>query len=693
MISRRPDVALALGVSFVIALLIVPLPSPVLDVLIAANLCFSVIVLVIAVMAKRALDVSTFPALLLLTTLFRLGLNVSTTRGILAHGHAGELVQAFGEVVVQGDVVVGVVIFLVITLVQLLVVAKGAERVAEVGARFTLDAMPGKQMSIDAALRAGSFSEEEAQKKRDELNRQSQLFGNMDGAMKFVKGDAVAGLIITAINLFAGMALGVLRFDLSAADALDTYSILSVGDALVAQISSLFVTIAAGILVTRVDSDDKKANLGTDFKTEVLGSPKVLYVAASLMMFLALAPGIPFLPFAGMAGGVLLIARVRANINSLPAPVSLEKKLSTVQEKKAKGEDTPGVAPITLEIGATLSRALGFTHDGGEQNDVELVRVLIPQLRQALYAETGVAFPGVRTRTFVGQVARDGLVVSIKDVPVYEARLSTSKLMALTTPQRLRRLGVEADAATHPINQEHVALIAEADKKTVEASGVQVWSLSGLVALHLGAVLRDEAKTFVGVHEISQLIQRLEKLYPELIREVVPKMVTVAQLADIAKRMVDEGVSIRDFKSIVEAIAENGAMETENVGLAEVVRAGLCRQIVHRYAGLTNRLPVLLLDPIIEDTIESGIQRTLRGSVLTLDPEITRAIIRSIAGALEPVVRKGTYPVILTSSKVRRLVRKIIETDLPEVAVLSFDELPPRLMVQPMGRAAILDRS
>ncbi|MEQ9503314.1 MAG: flagellar biosynthesis protein FlhA [Deltaproteobacteria bacterium] len=700
-LARRTDIVFAIGAAFVVALLIVPLPTLVLDGLIAVNVGTATVLLVVALMARRALEVSTFPSLLLMTTLFRLGLNVSTTRGILAHADAGEVVRSFGAFVVQGDVVVGGVIFLVITIVQFLVIAKGAERVAEVGARFTLDAMPGKQMSIDASLRSGAYSDEEAQSKREELNRQCQLFGNMDGAMKFVKGDAIAGLIITALNLVAGFIIGVMRFDMPLVDAVETYSILTVGDGLVSQIAALLVTISAGILVTRVEGQDERSNLGNDFRAEVLGSAKVLYVAAFLMISLALVPGLPFFPFAAMAmllaavaSGPALMASMETRRPKTKTEVRVLRAQQATREaatkkRDAREDEPPCVVPISLDLGDDLSRALGFTDDdvGGS----ELLDTYIPQLRQALHRDTGVQIPGIRVQTYTRSVPRSAFCLRIMDVPALEMEVRTDKLLALAEPRRLARLGVDTEPTPHPMGGDDVALIAHEDRRVAEAAGVQVWSPSGVVALHVGSVLRDEAKTFVGVHEVSQMLKRVEKIYPELVRESVPKLVSVAQLVEILRRVVDEGVCIRDFKTILEVIAENGAYETDGVALTELVRAGLARQIANRYAGLSNRLPVVLLDPIIEETIESGIHQSLRGCVLSLDPEISKSIVLSVARALEPMLTRGTPPVILTSAKVRRLVRKIIEIDLPEVPVLSFEELPPKLVVQPMGRASIAE--
>lgn len=703
-IDRRPDVVLAVVVCVLAAMLIFPLPSFLLDGLIAINMTGSLLVLLVALFARNALEVSSFPSLLLITTLFRLGLNVSTTRGILAHAEAGHMVHAFGELVVQGDVVVGLVIFVVVTLVQFMVIAKGAERVAEVGARFTLDAMPGKQMSIDAAIRSGAITEEEGQEKRDELGRASQMFGNMDGAMKFVKGDAIAGLVITGINLVGGLAMGVLRRGLTAADALQVYSTLTIGDALVAQVSALLITLAAGILVTRVETKDKTKNLGFAVKEEMFGNVKVLNIAAALLLVLALLPGLPGLPFmlCAVATAVWSITRlVFPLLDASPAQLSsalshagalqeeIERKVEIAKAQRALADQlSPSVVPIGIDLDPVLSVALGFT-DADADETAELVRTYIPQLRDALYLETGVRFPGVRVRPHVRSLPEGTFVVRINDVPALQERIPTDLYLATTSPERLARLAVEAKPILHPVSKAKMSLIKPEQRAVVESAGIAVWNSSGIVALYLASVLRIRAKAFVGLQEVAELMERLEKAYPALVKEVVPKVTTLQQLVSVLRRLVDENVCIRDLKSIIEALGEFGARESDPLYLTERVRAALGTQLAHAHVGLEQRMPVVLLDPIIEDTIQSAIHQTSSGLTLTLETEICRQVILSIAEAIQPVIASGRRPVILTNSDIRRFVRKLIESDLPQVAVLSFDELPSELTIQPLGRAQI----
>ncbi len=700
-LSRNPDVILAFGVAAIIGMMILPLPSALLDGLLALNMAFAALILVSSLLSEKPLSISTFPTLLLITTLYRLSLNISTTRMILSQGKAGEVIGAFGDFVLRGDVVVGMVIFLIITLVQFMVIGKGAERVAEVGARFTLDAMPGKQMSIDAGLRAGSIDEDEAQEQRVELGRESQFYGAMDGAMKFIKGDAIAGLIITALNLVAGLIIGVARNNMGFGQAIEMYSVLTVGDGLVSQIPALLITLSAGVLTTRVASKNAQATLGDNLKAELFTNPKVLGIGACFSMALGLIPGLPFVPFAVIATGLAIAAntgvvrrRMRAAQASSEAESFKEKLEEKVKQAKAQramvDNMAPAVTPVALDIGPDLSRALGFLEDTDGQ-ETELVGVMIPQLRDALYMETGVKFPGVRVRAFANNLEPSAIVVRLKDVPILEKKVASDSALAVETPERLRRLGIDAKPTEHPVNGGSVSLIPLQAAEAVDAAGINSWTPAGVVMLHLAATLKQHAKSFVGPQEVGEMIERLEKVYPTLVKEVVPKMATLAQIVEILRRLVDEGVSIRDMKSILESLADFGGQETDGVMLTEMVRASLSLQLSHTYAGNSGRLSVVLLDAAIEDLVRGAITHTTNGSYLALEPELQHAVLASIAKAVQPVAKAGVRPLILTSAEIRRYVRKLVEGELPEVAVLSFQELPAQLTIQPLGRVSLDD--
>ncbi|MCB9654723.1 MAG: type III secretion system export apparatus subunit SctV [Deltaproteobacteria bacterium] len=707
-LTKEPDVLLAIVVAGIVGMLILPLPPRVLDVMLAINLAASAIVLVSALVAERALSLATFPTLLLVTTLMRLGLNVSTTRMILASATAGDIVDAFGRLVVRGDVVVGIIVFLVITLVQFMVIGKGAERVAEVGARFTLDAMPGKQMSIDAAVRAGTITEAEGEERRADLQRESQFFGAMDGAMKFVRGDAVVGLIITALNLCAGLAIGVVRNGFSLAEAARVYSLLTVGDGLVSQIPALLITLSAGLLTTRVAAKTPKAGLAATLGVELFSSPKVLGLASAAILVLGAVPGFPFLPFALVAACLGVVAfrhyRRRAALerasrarSEATLKTQAERQATRAKAQAAQVDRLPPVAvPIAIEVDPRLTSALALDDDASDADGGGLVTELLPMLRDALYFETGIRFPGVRVRSSVQALQPSSFVIKFKDVPVAQGTLPEGRFMALETPSRLKALGLEAQAGRHPLSGAEVSWVELEHKAAVEGAGIATWNAASVLIFHLARALRVHARTFLGLQEVTELLDRLSEVYPALVRETVPKIVSVVQLTDILRRLVDEKVSIRDLKSILEALAEHGAYENDGVALTEVVRSALSLQIAHNHANPDRSISVLLLHGEIEEMVRSAIVRVPSGSYLAMDPELRMTILGAVTETLGPVARSGARGVILTSADVRRYVRKLIDEEHPDVAVLSFQELPPDLVVHPLGRIAIdeaLDRA
>ena len=696
--GRNPDVILAVGVIGMLALLIIPVPGFVMDSLIASNIALASVVLLVALFSTTSLKVSSFPSILLMTTVFRLSLNVSTTRLILSKGTAGAIVEGFGKFVASGDLVVGLVMFLVITIVQFLVIGKGAERVAEVAARFTLDAMPGKQMSIDADLRNGAITDEDAVDKRESLSRESQLYGAMDGAMKFVKGDAIAGLVITVLNLVAGLIIGVSRLGMSMGEAAQTYSVLTIGDGLVSQIPALLITLAAGIMTTRVSPERETQNLGHVLKSQLFSSPKVLGVAASFALLMVFVPGMPVIPFLLIAG-VLVGLTIRAltgtgtdcyseHSGASDFERTLEAKVKQAQAQQAAVDNVaPAVVPLCVEVDPTLTTALGL--DPKQASESELVSDLIPQVRDALYAETGVRVPGIRVKANVRGLAERSFRILLKDVPVCEAQIRVDGLLVMECPERVRRSGVEAESMSHPINGSEVSFVSFEAAEVMDAMGLKSWTPNGVLALNLVKVLRKHTRAFVGLQEVSELVDRLEKAYPALVREVVPKVVSLQQLVDVLRRLVDERVSIRDLKSILEALADGANYETDGVALTELVRSALSMQIAHSHSGMSGEISVVLIDPVLEDPIRASIQYTTGGSYLAMEPEISRGIIDAVVHSIGPVVKNGAMPVILTTNTIRRYFRKLIESDLPEVSVLSFEELPGELAIQPLGQVGI----
>ncbi len=702
MIGRYSDVILAGLVMTIISMLIIPLPYFALDLLIVLNISISVLLLLLAMYIPNALHLASFPSLLLITTLFRLALNVSSTRLILLTAKAGEVIQAFGNFVVKGNLVVGIVIFLILTIIQFLVITKGAERVAEVAARFTLDAMPGKQMSIDADLRAGAFDMDEARRKRNDLNRESQLFGSMDGAMKFVKGDAIAGLIITAINIVAGIVIGVLMMKMKAGEALNVFALLTIGDGLVSQIPALLISITAGLVVTRVASEEESNHLGKDISFQLLGQPRAFIIAAVLLTLFALVPGMPGIPFTIMAAATGLIgyglnrtARLKAEgkLQPLPnAPASQEevkeqrdKRIQAQRMQEGQSQQMlPVVTPIALEVAADLIPLVEDTGDGSK-----FLGEMIPMMRDGLFYELGVRFPGIRVRGNETDMPPGSYLIMINEIPLVMGTVSQEKVLVNDTVERLRLLNIEGEPATNPANGNECAWIDIQYQEVAEQAGLTTWDAAGYIVLHLSSVLRKNGAEFVGIQETMNMLEQLEQAFPALVKETVPKVVSPFQLTDILRRLIEEEISIRDLRSILQALAEWGQVEHDTVMLTEYVRAALKRYISHKYTRGQNTLIVYLLDPQIEETVRSSIQHTSSGSYLALEPEITQEIlsaVRTEVGSLPPTAQN---PVILTTMEIRRYFRKLVELEFPHLAVLSYQELSPDMNIQPIARISL----
>ena len=702
-IGRYSDVFLAALIMMIITMLIIPLPTWMLDVLIVLNISIAVLLVLLAMYIPNALHLASFPSILLVTTLFRLALNVSSTRLILLYAKAGEVIKAFGDFVVAGNLVVGIVIFLILTIIQFLVITKGAERVAEVAARFTLDAMPGKQMSIDADLRAGAFDIDEARRKRNELNRESQLFGSMDGAMKFVKGDSIAGLIITAINIVAGIIIGTTMLDMATSEALNVYALLTVGDGLVSQIPALLISITAGLVVTRVASEEDSSHLGKDISFQLLAQPRAFVIASILMTLFGLVPGMPTIPFFVLAAitgatayGLQRSRRLKAEGKLKPVDAGgppSEEEVKEQREKRIQAQKMqegqsqqmlPVVTPIALEVASDLIHLVEDQGDGSK-----FLGRMIPMMRDGLFYELGVRFPGVRVRGNESDMPTGSYLIMINEIPLVMGTVSQDKVLVNDTVERLRLLNIDGEPATNPANGNECAWIDISLQEVAEQAGLTTWDAAGYMVLHLSSVLRKNGAEFVGIQETMNMLEQLEQAFPALVKETVPKVVSPFQLTDILRRLIEEEISIRDLRSILQALAEWGQVEHDTVMLTEYVRAALKRYISHKYTRGQNTLIVYLLDPQIEETVRSSIQHTSSGSYLALEPEITQEIlsaVRTEVGALPPTAQN---PVILTTMEIRRYFRKLVELEFPHLAVLSYQELSPDMNIQPIARIAL----
>lgn len=614
------DALLALLVLAVVALMVLPLPTWLIDVLLASSLAGSIAILLLTLYARTALELTTFPSVILITTLLRVSLNVATTRLILLQADAGVVIRAFGEFAVRGNFAVGAVVFLILTIVQYVVVTKGSERVAEVSARFCLDALPGKQLAIEAELRAGILQPEDARKRQRALERESHFYGAMDGAAKFVKGDAIASLLIALVNLTGGMAVGIGQRHMTVTGALSTYGVLTIGDGLITQIPALLIATAAGILVTRV-SGDRQAALGTELSSQLLGIPRALAVAGGVVILLALLPGLPAAPFALIGLALLGAAWTRWG------PRGATQDLHTASAFE------PPLAPWSLDLGTDLGRAV----PGHVLARVE------DRLRRHLLLTRGVLLPECRVRIDESLPERRA-VLSVREIP------ST----VLVVPP-----DVEGPAIADHL---HAAIVP--------------WLLA-------------RAADFLGIAETKLLVDRLSQSNPTTASQVVPKIVDLALLSDVLRRLLEESVSIRDLKSILEAIARCPAGEKDPHLLTEHVRAELRRALTWELTGGAEELPVVVLDPIIEETVRDAVSRTPAGSLLALAPAAARDIVSAVRRALLDEPGRTGPSVVLTRPDVRRFVRKILETDLPEVRVVSHAELLPDLAVRTVARASL----
>ncbi len=655
------DVALALAVLAVVALLVTPLGPSWLDALLAVNLAVATTVLVVTLFARDALHLASFPTLLLLTTLYRLALNVCSTRLVLSRGEAGRVIEAFGRVVVQGDYVVGAVVFAILTLVQLLVVAKGAERVAEVAARFTLDALPGKQMAVDADLRAGAVDQAEARRRRRELERESQLYGAMDGALKVGKGDAVAGVAIVLVNVTGGLAAGVLR-GMPLGAAARRYALLAIGDGLVSQIPALLLAVAAGVAVTRVASEEEGVSLSGEMGRQ-LADPRALRAVAVLLAILGMAPGLPALPFLGLAAvaaGISEALRRRPGLGDGP---------DEAQAGEGARSSSPGI-PVVLELAGDLFEA---ARAGGDR----FAGDTLPAVREELWRELGVRLPPVSVRA--APLPPGGWRLLLDEVPAASGQARLDRAVSLCSPEDLSLVGIAWAPVPDPATGRLRCSIAAAEAERAAALGPVRQPLE-CVAAGAAAALRRHAHRLMGVQEVQWLLDSLEPEAPALVREA-SRQLPPALLAETLRRLLQEEVSVRNLRAILEAALEAGGGARGAAALAEACRRALARHIAHRWAS-EGPLLALLLDP----AAEAAVRDALAGEHAALDPESAAGLLGRIEAELG--TSPGT-PVLLAAADLRRPLRNLIAPRFPRLPVVSYDELPPELAVRPVGRVAL----
>lgn len=676
---KRQDIFLGLYILVPVVFLIVPIPTLLLDILILFNIGIALVILFNALFSKEALNMSIFPTLLLMTTLFRMSLNVSSTRNILLHGYAGNVVETFGQFVGGGNLVVGMVIFFILIIIQFIVINKGSERVSEVTARFTLDAMPGKQMAIDADLNTGAIDDAEAKRRREKIQDESTFFGAMDGATKYVKGDATAGLIITAINLVGGIVLGVVVQGAEISDALSKYTILTIGDGLVSQIPSLLISLSTGIIVTKAS---KESDLGNVLIRQLFSIPKVLYIVGLTMAFLGICT--PLNTLLCLIYAVLFIAAGRA-IQANVEEAEIEDEVET-EEQSAEEIRRPEnvvsllqVDPIELEFGYGII-PLADVNQGGDLLD----RVVM--IRRQIALELGCVVPMIRLRDNI-QLNPNQYVIKIKGVPVSEGEILFDHYMAMNPGY------VEEEITGIPTFEPSFHLpaiwITESQRERAESLGYTVVDPPSIIATHLTEVIRNNLNELLTRQDVQNLINNIQDANTTLISELVPKLLSVGEIQKVLQNLLEEGISIRDLVTIFETLADNAATTRDTDVLTEYVRQSLKRAISNKYFPANEMTSVVTLDPKIEQEIMSSVKQTEQGAYINLAPEKTQDILNSVKEEVDKMEELGKNPIIVTSPIVRMYFKKITSEQFKDLIVVSYNEIDTDVELQSIGMVTV----
>lgn len=676
-----PGLMIPVLLMLTVAMMIMPMPIVLVDLIIGFNLGVAALLILVALYILTPLEFSTLPGIILISTIFRLALTITTTRLILSQADAGEIVRTFGSFVIAGNIIVGLVVFMIVTLVQFIVIAKGAERVAEVGARFVLDALPGKQMSIDAELRNGDIDRFEARRRRNQLERESQLYGAMDGAMKFVKGDAIAGFVVIAINLVGGIAIGTLTRGMSVGDAVRDYSLLTVGDALVTQIPALLLAITAATTVTRV-AGEERVDLGRDIAWQVLGNRQALRLAAVVLVGMALVPGFPWPVFLvlALAFGVASFVARRSPVSAATMPGNPEPGYAAVPSPGAAQPALPTtVPPVALLVAPGVHAAVGgepLTHalDGA---------------RLAVSSNLGIAIPVVAISA-ADQLAVGRYRIEVEGVPVDEGEVRLDWLLLCDDPAHLELLdiGLDDGVLEEGSDSDRKVWLASRHAQELSAAGIAYEDAGQIVVSRVRGVLERYASRFMGIQETRALLARQEATYDELVKELL-RLVPLPRIADVLRRLLDEGVPLQQMRLVLEALAEWGEKEQNVVLLTEYVRGSLKRQICHRYATGHKVLPAYILEREAEEAIRGSVRDTAVGPYLVLDDKTSEQLLTRVRSVFSGPAPNAMRPVILSSMDVRRFLRGfLIRNDL-DVPVLSYQELASEFTVQPIGSVGL----
>ena len=683
-ITKNSDITIAVAVVAILVFMVIPLPAFLLDLLISFNITFALIILMASMYTLRPLELSAFPSILLLITLFRLSLNVASTRIILIHGNegataAGKVIQAFGSFVVGGNYLVGIIVFIILVVINFMVITKGAGRIAEVAARFTLDAMPGKQMAIDADLNAGLINEQEARSRREEISREAEYYGAMDGANKFVRGDAIAGIIITLTNIIGGLTIGVFQNNMSFANAAQTYTLLTIGDGLVTQIPALIISTAAGIIVTRAGSE---SNLGAEIASQILYQPRAIGITAIVLFGFGIIPGLPLLPFwvlGALTGGLTLFIH-RANKQRTLAEQDAEAR----EEKAIPVEhldSLPLLDTLAIEVGYGLIPLVDAEQDGELLERIKSIR------RQVAY-EIGILVPPVHIQDNM-QLKPGEYSILLKGNEIARGELMTNYYLAMNPGSVDEKIdGIETHEPTYGLP---ALWIKENAKEKAIAKGYTVVDLAAVMTTHLSEIVKRHGPEFLGRQEVQQLLDNLKDSHPKVVEELVPNYLSLGGVVKVLQNLLREQVPIRDLLLILETLADWAPATKDLDLLTEYVRQSLARTITKIHQTADGILPVVTLDHSVESAVAAAIQPTEQGSHFALDPNTAQKIVNNLAQVLDKSQSLNYQPVIVCSAPIRCYFKKLVDQFVPNISVLSYDEILSNVEIQSLGTLELSD--
>ncbi|MGK5092614.1 flagellar biosynthesis protein FlhA [Deltaproteobacteria bacterium TL4] len=675
------DLLLAGGVISILMIMVIPLPEIMLDMLLALSITIGVLILFVALFSEKALDFSSFPTVLLISTLFRLSLNVASTRLILLKGNqgtdaAGSIIKSFGEFVIGGNQIVGIILFLILVLINFIVITKGAGRIAEVAARFTLDAMPGKQMAIDADLNAGLIDEIQAKRRREIVQRESDFYGAMDGASKFVRGDAIASLIISSINIIGGLLIGIIQFSMSAGDAFETYAILTIGDGLVSQIPALIISVAAGITVTKASAENK---LSYDLRAQIFSNVQALYVASIVLLVFSVIPGMPFIPFVMLAILTSSVAYFANNTQKQAAQQKLvASELEIQQQMDEEPEDIESLLPVDI-LGLELGYGLIPLVD--EEQDGELLK-RIKAIRRQIAMDFGFIVPPLHIKDNL-ELAPGEYSITIKGIEVARSELMVGHFLAMKTGDVDEEIsGIDT---VEPAFGLPALWIGAEDEERAQFAGYTVVDIPTVLATHITEVIKNQGYEFIGRQEVQRLLDNFAKSEPKVVEELVPNLLSLGGVQKILQNLLREHISIRDLHSILETMADMSTMTKDPDLLTEYVRQSMARTITRHYQTPEGVLPLITMSQDIENQIASAIQDTGHGTYLGLEPDTAQAVINGIEAQIELFTVQNFQPILLCSPLIRPHMKKLTERFIPNLVVLSHNEVSPDVRIECLG--------